>query len=197
MGLLTQLFLFSVTVRGNPSITPLNTSLVEGEPLELVCQTTGAWPSPTVAWLVSLTPLSNSTQFTIITRVNQTESGLFQATSRLLFRATIPSQSGDYVCRTDQSLLGRPISSLSPPATVLITSKMLFLNFLFSPLFLILILVFDDCQNDDGTSRCLNGGMCVDGEGDYFCRCVGDFIGRNCEINCKHTNLRFLCRLAS
>ena len=113
-------------MRANPSITPLNVSMGEGTFFEIVCQTLYSWPSSKVTWLADSVPLSNSTQFTIRTQVNQSASGLYQVTSRLRFRSSIPSQSGIYLCRTDQSLPSpfRPISSFSPPATVLITGEL-------------------------------------------------------------------------
>ena len=35
---------------------------------------------------------------------------------------------------------------------------------------------------------CLNGGVCAEQNGDYFCECKEDFFGRNCQKECPKKN---------
>ena len=37
----------------------------------------------------------------------------------------------------------------------------------------------DDCEN----KPCKNGAICVDGDNDYFCQCIGLFAGKDCSVS--------------
>lgn len=42
-----------------------------------------------------------------------------------------------------------------------------------------------DCDTEVNfcySSPCRNGGFCVQTEGGYFCECVNNFHGKNCEV---------------
>ena len=38
----------------------------------------------------------------------------------------------------------------------------------------------DDCFLGNGSTPCLNGGVCVDEVGGYTCNCTEDFVGQDC-----------------
>ena len=75
------------------------------------------FPRPTLVWLRDTTVLFSSSRIQLVTVIDQTQEGLFVASSNLTIPTSIPDDSGQYICRADVTIPRITI----PPVDVTIT----------------------------------------------------------------------------
>ena len=74
-------------------------------------------PRPTLVWLRDTIVLISGSRIQLVTVVDQTQEGLFVSSSNLTVPASIPDDSGQYICRADVTI---PMTTI-PPVHVNIT----------------------------------------------------------------------------
>ena len=85
--------------------------ITEGDRIEIQCTVPPVFPRPTLVWLRDTTVLFSSSRIQLVTVVNQTQEGVFVASSTLTIPTSIPDDSGQYICRADVAV---PRTAISP-----------------------------------------------------------------------------------